>query len=88
MDLSIGTTKTSETATLKVQGDVEITGSIAGDLQANTASASTLDINASTDLDSEHYLISRQECHWKTKVIQRFWYKIQSINRHVNYNNR
>ena len=55
--VGIGTTKTSETATLKVQGDVEITGSIIGDLQANTASASTLDINASTDLDSEHYLI-------------------------------
>ena len=55
--VGIGTAKTSETAALKVQGDVEITGSIIGDLQANTASASTLDINASTDLDSEHYLI-------------------------------
>ena len=30
---------------------------IKGDLQANTISASTLDINASTGLNSEHYLI-------------------------------
>ena len=66
--VGIGTTKTSETATLKVQGDVEITGSIIGDLQANTASASTLDINASTDLDSEHYLIIGRNVTGKQKL--------------------
>ena len=39
--VGIGTTKTSDSSALKVQGDVEITGSIAGDLQANTIGFNT-----------------------------------------------
>ena len=66
--VGIGTTKTSTSAALKVQGSVEITGSIIGDLQANTASASTLDINASTNSDSEHYLIMGSSLIGKQKL--------------------